>query len=100
MLLVVIALAAGSVAGLALGGHWRHLADTRLRSVGTLLAGAVCEFAGSRWGPGWFGTALVVAGYVLLASFAVRNAALAGMVLVAAGLLANLTVIALNGGMP
>jgi hypothetical protein len=42
----------------------------------------------------------LIAGYLLLVGFALRNLAITGMVLVAMGLLANLTVVALNGGMP
>jgi hypothetical protein len=100
MSLVALALAAGLVAGLLLGGRVRHLATTRLRSVGLLVGGAAAEFAGSRWGSGAVGTGILIAGYLLLLGFALRNAAVTGMVLVAFGLLANVTVIALDGGMP
>jgi hypothetical protein len=100
MLLIAVALASGSIVGLALGGRVRRIAEARFRSVGLLLAGAGCEFAGSHLGAGWFGGVLLIAGYGLLVGFAVRNAALTGMVLVAVGLAANLTVIALDGGMP
>lgn len=100
MSVVALALAAGLLAALILGGRFRHLASVRLRSVGLLLAGAACEFAGSHWGDGPVGTGILVAGYLLLIGFAVRNATVTGMVLVAFGLLANTTVITLNGGMP
>lgn len=100
MSLVALALVAGVLAGLLLGGRLRHVAGTRLRSVGLLLGGAVAEFAGSRWGDGAVGTGILIAGYLLLVGFALRNLAITGMVLVAMGLLANLTVVALNGGMP
>lgn len=100
MSLVVVALAAGVLVGLLLGGGFRDLAGVRLGGLGLLAGGAVGEFAGSRWGAGAVGTALLIGGYVLLIAFAVRNAGTAGMVLVAVGLLANLTVIAVNGGMP
>ena len=43
---------------------------------------------------------VLVAGYLLLVGFALRNAGLTGMVLVAFGLLANLAVIVVDGGMP
>src|ERR1700722_20519325 len=98
MSLVALALALGVLAALLLGGRLRHVAGTRLRSVGLLLGGAVAEFAGSRWGDGAVGTGILIAGYLLLVGFALRNLAITGMVLVAMGLLANLTVIALNGG--
>ena len=100
MPLVVLALAAGVLGGLVVGGRFRHLTGARLRSLGLLLGGAGCEFVGSRWIAGAVGTGVLVAGYLLLVGFALRNAAVTGMVLVAFGLLANLTVIALNGGMP
>ena len=48
----------------------------------------------------WLRAGILLAGYVLLICFAVRNAGLTGMVLVAVGLLANLAVIAVDGGMP
>ncbi len=100
MSLVIVALLAGVAAGWIRGGRMRYLAGVRLRSVGLLLAGAGCEFVGSRWGSGSVGTTVLVIGYLLLAGFALRNLALTGMVLVAFGLLANLAVIAVDGGMP
>jgi hypothetical protein len=99
MSLVAVALAAGLTAGLILGGSFRHLAGVHLRGLWLLLAGAGCEFA-ARWGSGALEAAILIAGYVLLIAFASRNVATAGMVLVAVGLVANLTVICLNGGMP
>jgi hypothetical protein len=100
MSLVLLALAVGLLAGALLGGRLRNLVGVRLRSVGLLLGGAVCESIGSRWGQGPVGLGLIIAGYVLLLTFAVRNVATTGMVLVAFGLLANVTVIALDRGMP
>jgi hypothetical protein len=99
MPLVIVALASGLLAGLLLGGRVRRLAGARLRATGLLLAGAAAEL-GTRWVGGAAGAGLIVAGYVLIICFALRNAAITGMVLVAVGLLANLTVIAVNGGMP
>ena len=99
MSLVVVALAAGVVAGLLLGGSFRRLAGARLRAVGLLLAGAGCEIL-TRWVGGVTGAVILIVGYVLLLGFAWRNVATTGMVLVAVGLLANLTVITVNRGMP
>ena len=99
MSLVVVALTAGVVAGLLLGGSFRRLAGTRLRAVGLLLAGAGCEIL-TRWVGGVTGAVILIVGYVLLLGFAWRNVATTGMVLVAVGLLANLTVITVNRGMP
>lgn len=63
-------------------------------------AGALCELVSSLWVGGPAGLALLVFGYVLLISFAARNLAIAGSVLVIAGLLANLTVMVTDAGMP
>jgi hypothetical protein len=100
MLLVVLAIAAGLVAGLALGGRLRHLGAVRLRGVGLLLGGSACQLAGSWWGSGWSGWAILVAGYAALIAFALVNVGRVGMVLVAVGLLANLLVIVVDRGMP
>jgi hypothetical protein len=99
MSLVVVALTAGLVAGLLLGGSLRNLTGARLRTVGLLLAGAGCEIL-TRWVGGATGAAILIVGYLLLIGFACRNVATTGMVLVAIGLLANLTVITVNRGMP
>jgi hypothetical protein len=99
MSLVVVALAAGLAAGLLRGGKFRHLARARLSGVGLLLAGAACEFAAG-WVDGWAGAALLLSGYLLLIAFALRNAATTGMLLAAVGLIANLTVISVDRGMP
>ncbi len=81
-------------AGCGVGGS-AIVAGARLRSVGLLLAGAGCEFVGSRWDGGSRRYRPVDRRLrLLLVGFALRNMAVAGMVLVAIGLLANLTVIA------
>jgi hypothetical protein len=51
-------------------------------------------------GAGGVATAFVIAGYAGLIAFALANYRLIGMVLIAMGLAANLTVIAVDGGMP
>lgn len=99
-MLAVLALAAGCLAGAAAGGRLAHLGHAPLRDVWLLLGGAGCEFATDSWGSGWIGFAVLVVGYLALIGFAARNLRLVGMVLVVVGLVANLTVIALDGGMP
>jgi len=94
------AVAAGGLAGLLMGGRIDNLRRVRLHWVGVLLAGAVCEFVGSRSGSGSAGLAVLIAGYVLLVGFALRNLTRPGLVLIAAGLMANLVVIGLDHGMP
>ena len=100
MWLALIALAAGCVVGLLAGGRLGKLLESRLRWLWLLGAGAVCLSIANRWWPGTGGLWLVVAGYVLMLGFAFRNMNQAGTVLVAAGLLSNLLVIGINGGMP
>jgi hypothetical protein len=100
MLLSVIAIAVGCAAGLAAGGSWKNVSEARVAGVSLLLAGTACEAVAGWWATGWTGFALVIAGLVLLLGFAIGNIKITGMVLVAAGLLSNLTVIAVNGGMP
>jgi hypothetical protein len=99
MPLVVVALVAGLVAGLLLGGNVRRLGRARLRGAGLLCGGAACELA-TRWVGGGAGAGILIAGYLLMICFALRNLAITGMVLVAVGLAANLTVIAVDRGMP
>jgi hypothetical protein len=100
MLLAIVAVGAGAVAGLALGGRLSNVGSPPLKSLWLLLAGAVCAFVASRLQNGSAGLAVEIAGYLLLLGFAARNFRLTGMVLVTVGLLANLTVIALDSGMP
>ncbi len=100
MLLPWCAVAAGLAVGLLSGGRLHRLADARLRLVGFLVAGAALEAIGTLWIGGGLGLAALIGGYVLLLAFALANAARTGMVLVGAGLLANLAVITVDGGMP
>ncbi len=100
MRLAALALAAGTVVGLVLGGSLRNLAPARLRSLGLVVAGAACAAVAWRWVPGAAGMALLIGGYALLLVFATRNVMVPGMVLIALGLLANATVMTLDGGMP
>lgn len=76
------------------------MAITPFRWQPALLAGAVCELVSSLWVSGPTGLVLLVAGYLLLIGFAARNLAIAGSVLVIIGLVANLTVMTVDGGMP
>jgi hypothetical protein len=100
MWLPLIALAAGALVGFAGGGRPGRLAQIQLRAPWLLVAGAAAELVASLWGAGWPSLALLIAGYGLLVGFAAANLARTGMVLVAVGLLANLAVIAVDGGMP
>lgn len=94
--MVLIAVVAGAGLGLAVGRRPPALAGHRAPWVALALAaaGAACLVAGSTRLP------VALSGYVMLLGAAVLEWKRAGMVLVAAGLLANLVVIAVNRGMP
>jgi hypothetical protein len=100
MELVAVAAVAGAVLGVLLPRRMTSVsALAPPRSAGLLVIGLALETAGWRW-PGDTGLALLLVGLAVLLAFAVRNRRLVGMVVVALGLALNLTVIALNRGMP
>ena len=90
----------GAVAvGLVLGGRLSRLADLELRSW-PLLAAAVCLQLGGGLLGGVAYPLCLVASAVLALTFLGRNRRLRGTGLLAAGLLVNALVVALNGAMP
>ena len=89
-----------SVAPVASAPSRRTAAGGPFRWPAALFGGAACELVSSLWLSGAAGLAVLIAGYVLLVVFAARNVAIAGSVLVVAGLVANLAVMAVDGGMP
>jgi hypothetical protein len=99
MRFTVVAVAAGVLIGLATGGGFRHLAGRSLRSWSLLFSGLALQAVGSTM-ESKLGLALVVTSYGLLVAFALANASMVGMWLVALGIALNLVVIAVNGGMP
>lgn len=69
-------------------------------TVAALVAGAACAAVGERW-PGRAGLVVLELGFALIAVGAGAAARVrAGFVLIAAGVAANLAVIAVNAGMP
>ena len=88
----------GVLAGLALGGRISRLRTLKLAWL-PLLAIAVAIRLLAPTAGGLAATVYVV-GFLGVAAVAVRNAAMPGMPLVAAGALLNLVVVAMNGGMP
>jgi hypothetical protein len=99
MLLAAVAIVAGTLAGWLSG---RRLPARRRpwRAAALMPAGAAMVLAGGRWIGGASGLVVLVAGYGLLAVFAAANRRRPGLVLVAAGLLANLAVVTADHGMP
>ena len=91
------------VAGYLLGGRLRTLGRLQLRSWGLAVSGLLLQVTPIPWG-GDAGrrvaVALLIASYPLLILFAWRNLHLAGFVLIVAGLVLNMAVIAVNEGMP
>lgn len=100
MWLALIAVAVGIALGLAAGGSTANLRVGSIRGAWLVVAGAACEGVADRWLNGAGGLWLVVGGYLLMLGFAIANLPRAGSVLIAAGLLSNLLVIGVNGGMP
>jgi hypothetical protein len=96
-MLVLILIAAAVLIGFAAGGSLRPFEHVRVHWWGAALVGVALQALPLNGG---LGTAAVVASYVLLLGFAVVNRRLPALWLVIAGLLLNLVVIGLNGGMP
>ncbi len=98
--LSILALLLGGTIGLLLGGNLRHLATWHLRSWWLLVPGVLAQIAADRSTLAGLGTVTLLVGYGCLLVFAWRNVLLVGMGLVAVGLVANLAVITVDGGMP
>lgn len=101
MTFTVVALVAGVVFGFVTGGRLRNVARRPLEmiwllvvSVGLQVAAETLDVADRA------GLAMVLVSYVGLAAFAIANTRLVGMPVVLVGLLCNLAVITVNGGMP
>ncbi len=99
MRFTLVAVAAGVMIGALRGGRVRHLGDRTFRLLPLLVAGVALQAVGVRVESDT-GLALVLVSYLLLLGFAVANASLVGMWLVALGVALNLLVIGVNGGMP
>jgi hypothetical protein len=93
--------AAGFIVGFAFRGSLRNFGRVSVHWWGLALAGLALQVAPlpARLGAGW-GVAALIASYVLLIGFMWVNRRLPAAPLILAGLLLNLAVIAVNGGMP
>jgi hypothetical protein len=97
----VFALVVGIALGLATGGRPRNIALRPLRGAMALGAAVVLQALPQLFDvTGAVGLACVIGSYVLLLAFALANIRLVGMPVVLLGLLLNVVVIVLNGGMP
>jgi hypothetical protein len=100
MLLTLGALLIGGLVGLVTGGKFRHAAGRRIAWWGLLVVGFGLELAADRWLSGPLGYAAMIGGPLCLLAWAVRNPRLAGVGLVALGVLVNTFVLAVDRGMP
>ena len=97
----VAALVAGVALGFATGGRLSNVRRRPLQLVSVLAICALLQVVAETVDlPDSLGLAMVLASYVGLSAFAVANLRLVGMFVVAVGLLCNLVVITVNGGMP
>jgi hypothetical protein len=106
LVLLLLVIDCGIVAGLLRGGRLDSLRAARVKALPLLMAALVLQLLlglpwghmhGSRWG---ISSVLLVVSLLVLLSVARANAQLPGMPLIALGLLANLLVVGLNGAMP
>jgi Family of unknown function (DUF5317) len=106
LVVLLLVIDAGIVAGLLRGGRLSGLRAARLNALPLLVAALVLQLLlglpwrqvhGSRWG---IGSVLLVVSLLLLLIVVRANTQLPWMPLLALGLLANLLVVGLNGGMP
>src|SRR2546425_8284535 len=104
MILIVVALAAGVLVGLAMKGSLRNLGELRFRWWGLAFVGLglqlipVPSLAGQA--DHWLAVGLLVASYLVLVVFVVANLRVPGFALIALGFILNALVISINGGMP
>jgi hypothetical protein len=101
---ILFVLALAVVAGLVARGSFRHFEHLEIHWWGLALAGVALQLLPVptvRWlSPEIVGSAMLVASYVLLLAFLTVNRWVPAAGVMAVGLLLNLVVVGLNGGMP
>lgn len=97
MKLVALSLAIALAVGYLLGGRLSRLSDLQLRWAPLALVGLLLQVLEP---PGSWPLVLLTASFVLLIVFAIANIRTVGFPIVLAGIVLNVTVIAVNGGMP
>jgi hypothetical protein len=100
MLFVLLAIAGGVAAGLALGGSMRRLEALRLRRLWLLVAAVAAQLIAAVATTGTGYAAVLVASLLAAVGFLLANRELAGRVLLGLGLGLNALVIVANGAMP
>jgi Family of unknown function (DUF5317) len=99
VVLAVVALLGGLLAGLLSGGRLDGLGRLELRRPGLLAAALVVQLAGALVGGPFYVAGLALSA-LLAAAFLAGNRGVRGTGLIALGLLANALVVGLNGAMP
>jgi len=95
------AVVAGVVLGFAFGGRPSNISRRPLQLVSVLAVSVALQAVAETLDlPDAAGLAMVLVSYVGLSAFAVANIRLVGMPVVLVGLVCNLVVITVNGGMP
>jgi energy-coupling factor transporter transmembrane protein EcfT len=97
MKLVALILAIAVAVGYLLGGRLSQLSELHVRYAPIALIGLLLQVVNP---PGRWPFALLIVSFVLLVVFTVANLRTAGFALILVGVVLNLAVIALNGGMP
>ena len=101
MAITFLAVVVGMLAGLAAGGRLANAGLRPLRGTGALVAAVVLQVLPALVDVGGgAGLACILGSYGLLLGFTLANVRLVGMPVVLVGLLCNIVVIGLNGGMP
>ncbi len=104
MALVTVVLVLAALLGVAMGGRPSALARVPMNGWPLLVAAAVCQLTGSVLARTTDAPVLYavgsVAAVILLIAFLLRNTALPGIPLIAAGLMLNAVVVAVNAAMP
>lgn len=95
-----VALVAGAIVGLAMGGRFRFLPQRRIRAAWLVAVGFGLQYATDHLKVGRLGTPMVLAGAAALLLFAAANPHLVGIGVVAVGVAANAIVITVDDGMP
>jgi uncharacterized protein DUF5317 len=104
VVLVILAVLAGVIAGGVRGGRLDGLTQAEVKMfpallIGLALQGAAALASALDWVSGAVPTVMLLA-LAALGVFTIANRPLPGMLLIGLGVLLNLTVIGLNGGMP
>lgn len=99
LLPIILAVLAGIVFGLARAGRFSAIARAQLRHAEFLAVAIVCSIYvnATSYGPS---VAIAVVGLVGALAFTVVNVHLAGMAIIAVGVIFNLAPVGLNGAMP